>query len=306
MNDARANKTIIPSQNFVTFPRFSCGSEVRGENLRPETNAQMKNCSYLSRALRLAGTPETSSELKFSKSLSGSPIKVLGVVMLSSSRVGSVSHTFRFLWVALFLLAPGKSLANLFLELPTGGGVPLISASQSLFAPVAIQDPRLELTFGFGTDETFAPGQFFDSFTISLQDSGAAFTAVLLAVDASGLTLAPPTPGGLAVNPLSFTFDSTSIPPLSTTLEKQFSFRLNAPIPAQMLGAPINVQFDLFDNLDSVKSIGWVSEIAIVPEPVPAIGALMLLAVAVFRISLRAAHLRREAKPKAGLCREIN
>src|SRR5688572_33006920 len=105
----------------------------------------MENYSYLSRALRLAATPKPSSELKFSKSLSGSPIKVLGAVMLNTSRVRSVSHTFRFLWVALFLLAPGQTLADLFLELPTGGGVPLISASQSLFAPVAIPEPRLEL-----------------------------------------------------------------------------------------------------------------------------------------------------------------
>ena len=53
------------------------------------------------------------------------------------------------------------------LELLTGGGDPLVSATQSVFATNLPANAQLQFDFGFSTDEVFAPGGFFDSFTVS-------------------------------------------------------------------------------------------------------------------------------------------
>jgi hypothetical protein len=211
--------------------------------------------------------------------------------LVSGVRVANLK-AFSLVWALPFISFLSLARGEIPEELHTGGGIPLVSATQSLFAPNLVPETRLQLNFGFSTDEIFAPDQFFDSFTITLQDAGGLSTAVLLVADTSGVTLAPPTPGGIPVNPLSLNLESTAVPPLSLTLAKQLAFHLDAPIPAQMVGGQINVFFDLFDNLDSVPSLGWFSDVSIVPEP--GSGSLMLLAVAVLGKHLRTTRWRRK------------
>jgi hypothetical protein len=204
-----------------------------------------------------------------------------------------------FVWWAMaatFFLAQINGFSDLPSELHTGNGISLASANQSLYAAVLSPQTRIQLSFGFATDEVFGPDQFFDSFTINLQDTDAKFTAVLAVLDASGLRLAPATPGALPVDPSSFRLESTMVPPLSTTLQKELSFRLDVPVPTEMVGSQINVVFDLFDNLDSVRSVGWFSDVSVVPEP--STWALLVLGIGLFG---RTCLSKREKVPRSSL-----
>lgn len=154
-----------------------------------------------------------------------------------------------------------------FTVLNTGGQTSPVSDSYlvSLLPPVS--EPVLEFRFGFGTDESFRSGTFHDSFTISLQDTGQAFTAVYLTIDASGLVVAPATPGTAFLDPTDIRLTASSYPDLQPPLAYQYAYAFSAPIPTEFVGTEFRVFFDLFDNQDGITSQGWFSEPKVVPEP---------------------------------------
>src|SRR5688572_24365272 len=85
--------------------------------------------------------------------------------------------------------------------LRTGEGGPLQTATVPLIIPGASLFPQLSFEFAFATDETPQAGTFHDSVTFTLQTTNQSSLAILLTLDAFGLQLAPPTPGGVAIPP---------------------------------------------------------------------------------------------------------
>ena len=78
--------------------------------------------------------------------------------------------------------------------LTADGTAALHSQSLSLSVPRGSSVP-LAFNFGFETDEVFGPGQFFDSFTLTLRSVDDLVTLILVTADASGVVFAPSTPG---------------------------------------------------------------------------------------------------------------
>lgn len=151
--------------------------------------------------------------------------------------------------------------------LRTGGGVPLVSATQSVFVPGSITAPELLISIGFATAETWTPGSILDSVSLTLRDPALLNTAIFTTIDGAGTLWAPATPGGLAIDPDSIIRSTIPFPSLTPDLPFKWAFLLRLPVPEAMRGRNLDLHLDLFDNQSGSGSLGWMSEVAVVPEP---------------------------------------
>jgi hypothetical protein len=159
----------------------------------------------------------------------------------------------------------------------TGGGQPLVTFSQTLNVPAGPVSP-LFLEFGFATDEVLSPSKILDSLTVSLQSAVSPKTAILVTADASGVVWAPLTPGTVQIDPAAIAHSVTAFPDLQPVLANAIAFKVSVQIPEALLGASLEVIFDLYDNQDVIASMGYVTGLAI-PEPsVPALALCGALA----------------------------
>lgn len=175
------------------------------------------------------------------------------------------------MWLALLCLGGPSLIAQGIITLHTGGGLPLVSSSQTLLLPAGSDAVPLEFEFGFATDEIAVPNAFLDSLTVTIQDAMAR-ALVLLTADAGGVVWAPPTPGAVFISPNAIVRVPIPFPLLQPPLAQQWAFAVAIPLPPELVG-PIQVYFDLFDNLDSTHSLGWYRDVRI---PEPGTGALLL------------------------------
>ncbi len=187
---------------------------------------------------------------------------------------------FRLLsMVAAFGLAAPAGFAQGTLDpvvLRTGAGAPLVSQSVPLNLPPAAED-FIRFEFGFATNERFGPGQTFDSFTVSVKFQSDVRALVVVTVDAGGNVIAPPSPGNIPANANSIQREAVAFPSLEPVFTLQTAQIVSLPLPKELLGKPLEVVFDLFDNQDAVMSLGYFRNVTlIVPEP--ATGSLLLLA----------------------------
>ncbi len=163
--------------------------------------------------------------------------------------------------------------------LRTGNGP--VTETYPLLFPGSVDNLRLQFNFGFGTDETPQGGQLLDSFTVTLQDSRMESTAIYLTIDASGVLWAPPTPGTIGMDPNSISHSPIPFGNVQPSHSSETAYFVDAPIPSQFAGTAATLYFDLFDNGNSSSSLGWFSDVAVVPEPSTAvlggIGAAILL-----------------------------
>lgn len=150
--------------------------------------------------------------------------------------------------------------------LRTESSVTLQTSVKALLIPDNVPGLELQFEFGFGTDELLSPGEIPDSFTVTLQDAPGANTVVLLTADAGGVIWAPPTPGGLFLAPETIARVPVSFPSLDPVLAQQTAYAVAVPVPLVFRG-PVNLYFDLFDNLNATRSLGWHGEVTLVPEP---------------------------------------
>jgi hypothetical protein len=88
---------------------------------------------------------------------------------------------------------------------------------------------------------------------------------LLLTADASGVVWAPTTPGGIVFPPDSILRSAVAFPSLQPVLANQTAFAVTVPLPTVFSG-PVNVYFDLFDNLNPTPSLGWYRAV-VIPEP---------------------------------------
>jgi hypothetical protein len=191
----------------------------------------------------------------------------------------------KFLSVLLLVSGAGYSAISQgsFQEitiLQTPGTQSLTSQTRVIEVDAALALPLLQFTFGFATDETVVPGEIPDSFTVTLQDASLVSTMIFLTADVSGVAWAPPTPGTTPIAPESVLRSVTPFPAsLEPVLSLQFAYRVQAPLPSGFAGQTLSLHFDLFDNLNGVRSLGWFSDVSVVPEPrflVPTMALLLL------------------------------
>ena len=90
---------------------------------------------------------------------------------------------------------------------------------------------------------------------------------ILATLDASGAVFVPVSPGGINVDPATVTRTVTAFPPISPSYAVKSAYVLSALVGAELAGSPLNVYFDLFDNLDAEPSLGYFGQVSLVPEP---------------------------------------
>jgi hypothetical protein len=152
--------------------------------------------------------------------------------------------------------------------LVTGTGQPLVTESRTIQTLSNAGEMRLSVHLGFSTEETSQPGIFADSFSLTLQPANSSLAPILyFTMDAGGVVWAPPSPGTFPIDPDSILRTPVSFPTLNPELPNQLSFQFDAPIPNEYVGQALSLHFDLFDNGNAARSLGWFSEPAIVPEP---------------------------------------
>jgi hypothetical protein len=184
-------------------------------------------------------------------------------------------NTIRALTIVNLLLAAGCFVPQ-FLQaqgvnepafvLRTGGNVPLVSATQSVFVPGNITAPELLISIGFATAESWTPGSFLDSVTLTLRDQVSLNTAIYATIDGGG-TLWAPSSGGLTIDPDSIIRSTIPFPSLTPELPFKWAYVLRLPVPEQMLGRSLDLHLDLFDNQNGSQSLAWMSGVVVIPEP---------------------------------------
>ena len=159
--------------------------------------------------------------------------------------------------------------------LNTAPGVTLAGATRSVVFEGGLPGPLLKLSFGFSTDEIPRPGVIPDSFTITIQDTVANQSLVLVNMDAAGTVWAPMTPGTVPLPPESIDHAPIPYSSLTPVLASRTAYEIELTLPAGFQGRPLTLFYDLFSNDNGEASQAWFSDAVVVPEP--GVGALLVL-----------------------------
>jgi len=169
--------------------------------------------------------------------------------------------------------------SNVFAAYYTGAG-PVLTTDQRVFdLPENATNFLFEFDFGFSTDEVVTNSVVFDSWTATLQTTNGESTVVYLTADVTGVQWAPPTPGTIPLDPSLIFRQPVAFPSLEPVFAQRESYHVSVPIPPSFSGQTVNFYFDLYDNLNSFNSVGWVSQINVVAVPEPASWSLGLAAL---------------------------
>jgi hypothetical protein len=121
--------------------------------------------------------------------------------------------------------------------------------------------------FGFSTDEFFSGGRRSDSISVTLQSGDGLTTALILTTDLTGVNWAPSNPGGVFINPDEISRTPIAIPGFAQGFSTRFAYSVSFPIPSSFSAGPATLYVDLFGNQNTLNSVGWANNIAVVPEP---------------------------------------
>lgn len=138
-----------------------------------------------------------------------------------------------------------------------------------------VPDPAVTMKLGFASDEVWAPGVFFDAFTVTLRTDDGSATWILGTLDINGVVWAPATPGTEFLDPMAIERAAIGFPDLSPGLAFALAFDVRVTLPTEVAGRSSTLFFDLASNDNGVASQGWFSEVTLVPEPSPALLALL-------------------------------
>lgn len=147
----------------------------------------------------------------------------------------------------------------------TGGGSSFATTNFALSVNPAWANCRLQLGFGFATDETNAISSFQDSFSITLQTQDYLSTLLLQTADVNGVTWAPENPGGLEVSPDLVLREALQPTDAVAGYDMAFSFAVSLVLPSAFVGTTSMLYLDLFDNGNALNSVGWLSYARLVP-----------------------------------------
>jgi hypothetical protein len=138
----------------------------------------------------------------------------------------------------------------------------LLSLSLPFDVPGTNLQPRLDFIFGFSTDEPAAPGTFYDSFSVTVQNSNQTATTFVLTADRSGVDWAPASPGGLTVAPGDLRYVGQPFPAQAPQLNLSYAYAVSFLLPPELTGI-VTLFFDLFNNLNQFASLAFVSGVHI-------------------------------------------
>jgi hypothetical protein len=122
--------------------------------------------------------------------------------------------------------------------------------------------PRLDFIFGFSTDEPAAAATFFDSFSVTMQNTNQTTTALLLTADRSGVDWAPANPGGLPIAPAELRYVARPFPGLAPPMSLSYAYAVSLLLPPELTGM-VTLFFDLFNNPNQFASLAFVSGVRI-------------------------------------------
>jgi len=182
-------------------------------------------------------------------------------------------------WLGVFACLAGAGLLNGRGEgfrisdagphlLRTGAGESLQTWSVSLAPPPGVRALGLDFTLGFGSAESAVPGDFLDSFSVSLARKVPSDTALVATADAPGVLWLPNLPGGLKLEAAALRV--TEVPwALSPdqTPGAHFSYRVSLELPPVYQRGGFELIADLFDNLDLKVSLGFVADVVVRTDP---------------------------------------
>lgn len=132
-----------------------------------------------------------------------------------------------------------------------------------------------QVDFGFATGEAASPGQLHDSLTLILTGFLDGKERILVTLDVFGLTPKPLVEGAGDFSNTPIEFRNASLDPLAGfELPLKQSFTMSFPLPPDWLGQGELTGF-LATNGDGFKSVGFVGQPTVVPEP----GTLVLWCV---------------------------
>jgi len=158
----------------------------------------------------------------------------------------------------------------------TGSGQVLLSQTVGVDAGQSAVPLELLFSFGFATAETPQPGVLSDSFTVTLQSLSQQVIALYATIDASGLLLAPSSPGAVTLDPASIQAVPIPYPSLQPLVTgNAWAYQVTASIPSQFATGPFSVYFDLFDNQNTLPSQGWYNGVRVISVPEPSTIALL-------------------------------
>lgn len=161
----------------------------------------------------------------------------------------------------------GARLIDRAVFLQTGGGAVILRTNLPWTAPVGLSHPALVFAVGFATDERVAPGEFFDSLSVTVRSADGSFVAPALTADVLGLTAGPANPEGTQFNPGAVQPESLGFPPLGSNYQSQGAFLVLVELPPTLAGRQGVLSLALFDNLDQERSVGFVNHLTVVPGP---------------------------------------
>ncbi len=187
-----------------------------------------------------------------------------------------------FLFFGVMLSGVSVQAQGSITVLQTGSGQALLSDQQVLQAG-AFGAPEILFDCGFASGEAPAPGVFLDSFTVTIQDGGSN-SAVVATFDASGVVWAPPTPGNVILLDDQIQRQAITPPSLSPILGQGVAYSVQLPLPPAFAGSSVTVYFDLFDNLNQTKSLGWFNNLQVTSAPEPSAGILAALGLVLIAI----------------------
>jgi hypothetical protein len=147
----------------------------------------------------------------------------------------------------------------------TGGGSVLLTNTLSYNNPPGQPGASvLAFSFGFASQEQAQPGQFADSFTISI--TGPSGTAYLVTADASGILWAPFVPGAIGQMESAIQRQIVPFGVPSEGLTEVAAYQVDYSLPDNWRSSPLILNFDLFDNQNLEQSLAYV-DFTVVPEP---------------------------------------
>ncbi len=149
----------------------------------------------------------------------------------------------------------------------SGGTQPLVTIEREVEIPSAIPKPFLSFRFGFSTEEIFEPGELIDSFSVLLRNPSSGEAGFLLTADASGIVWTPTMEGGFQLDPGALVRQPIPFADVEPRLGNQLAYEVSFTLPEAFAGERVNVVFDLFDNQNTARSLGYFSHLTVVPEP---------------------------------------
>lgn len=194
--------------------------------------------------------------------------------MFVSLRQSIASRWPRLLAITFFSALTWRGYGTGETVLITGGGQPIATVERDFEISPLVVDPLVTFRFGFATDEVFEPGELFDSFSVLLRNPTSGAIGFLLTADASGIIWAPAMEGGFQLDPTSIIRRPATFASVQPALANQLAYEVSFALPEAFAGERLNVVFDLFDNQNSTRSLGYFSDLTVIPEP--SLGAILI------------------------------